>query len=433
MMKGAVRNIPLALVDEGERFRQHYEKIDELANSIKTHGLIQPIAVMENGERFLLLAGGRRFQALKSLELVDTNVTVYPACDELTQREIELIENLQREEMHYAEEAKLRQRIHDLEIEKHGPKLAGYTEGASLESTASLLGIGRHQLSRDIELAEAIERDPDLAQKKNKAEAHRALEKQKEDVLHRALAERTLDRLENLEDEKQRLINGYVVGDTFELIKELPDNQFHLIELDPPYGVDLSEINKNSEHLHDDYNEVDSDEYQAFMHNILHESYRVLKPGGWLICWFGSRWYSMIAKALEVNGFRYHAVPAIWNKPEPGATRSPLVNLGIQYEPFFYARKGNAVIERPGRGNVFTHAAAKDRFHPAERPISLIMDILATFTAPASRILSPFLGSGNTLLAASNLGMQAMGYDMSSNYKNHYINRVTLAKPGEYK
>jgi DNA modification methylase len=45
----------------------------------------------------------------------------------------------------------------------------------------------------------------------------------------------------------------------------------------------------------------------------------------------------------------------------------------------------------------------------------------------------PFLGSGNTLLATSNLGMSAFGYDLSEEYKNAYIVRVNEARPGSYK
>ena len=45
----------------------------------------------------------------------------------------------------------------------------------------------------------------------------------------------------------------------------------------------------------------------------------------------------------------------------------------------------------------------------------------------------PFLGSGNTLLAASNLGNTCFGYDLSEEYKNSYLKRVMEGEPGRYK
>jgi DNA modification methylase len=45
----------------------------------------------------------------------------------------------------------------------------------------------------------------------------------------------------------------------------------------------------------------------------------------------------------------------------------------------------------------------------------------------------PFLGSGNTLLAASNLGMTGFGFDLSEEYRNAYILRVNESAPQQYK
>ena len=45
----------------------------------------------------------------------------------------------------------------------------------------------------------------------------------------------------------------------------------------------------------------------------------------------------------------------------------------------------------------------------------------------------PFLGRGNTLLAAGNLGSTCFGFDLSEEYKNAYIKRVLDGEPGKYK
>ena len=79
-----------------------------------------------------------------------------------------------------------------------------------------------------------------------------------------------------------------------------------------------------------------------------------------------------------------------------------------------------------------THPSNK-KIHPTERPVEMVQEVIQTFGWEGCRVMIPFLGSGNTLLAASNLGMSAFGYDLSEEYKNAYIVRVNEARPGSYK
>ena len=78
--------IPIGQIEIGARFRKQYGDIDQLAFSIKTKGLINPITVgvaekmkvkRETDLPFILLAGGRRMQALKSLGYSMIPVRIY--------------------------------------------------------------------------------------------------------------------------------------------------------------------------------------------------------------------------------------------------------------------------------------------------------------------------------------------------------------------
>ncbi len=64
------------------------------------------------------------------------------------------------------------------------------------------------------------------------------------------------------------------------------------------------------------------------------------------------------------------------------------------------------------------------KIHPTERPVELIKEILYTFAMPETAVLSPFLGSGNTILAADALGLPCVGYELSEVYYNAFVNRV---------
>lgn len=81
------------------------EKIDELAKSISQYGLIQPIVVRERKDgNYELVAGERRLRASKKLEMATIRAIVMSA-GEGDSAVIALIENIQRENLHFMEEA----------------------------------------------------------------------------------------------------------------------------------------------------------------------------------------------------------------------------------------------------------------------------------------------------------------------------------------
>lgn len=80
------------------------EKLLALAESIKEHGLIQPIIVTQNGDTYTIVAGERRWRAAKKAGVKKIPVLVRDY-DDLAVREIALIENLQREDLNPIEEA----------------------------------------------------------------------------------------------------------------------------------------------------------------------------------------------------------------------------------------------------------------------------------------------------------------------------------------
>jgi ParB family chromosome partitioning protein len=80
------------------------EALEELAESIKAQGLVQPLVVRERGDHFELIAGERRWRAARRAGLATVPVIVRPATDPEA-LELALIENLQRENLNPIEEA----------------------------------------------------------------------------------------------------------------------------------------------------------------------------------------------------------------------------------------------------------------------------------------------------------------------------------------
>src|SRR5262245_9739988 len=91
-----IERVPISWIVEGERRRKEYGDISGLAKSIDTHGLMHPIIVDENTE---LIVGGRRLRACQELGWETIDARRWAGLSPAEKREIELAENLNRENL----------------------------------------------------------------------------------------------------------------------------------------------------------------------------------------------------------------------------------------------------------------------------------------------------------------------------------------------
>lgn len=103
-----VLEIEIGLIDRNEEQpRKNFDEkaLKELAQSIKQHGIIQPLILQKSGDRYQIVAGERRFRAarLAGLKKVPAIIKEYT---EQEMSEISIIENLQREDLNPIESAK---------------------------------------------------------------------------------------------------------------------------------------------------------------------------------------------------------------------------------------------------------------------------------------------------------------------------------------
>lgn len=110
----SLRVMSVDLIQRGKyqpRMEMNQEALEELANSIKVQGVVQPIVVRPiDGERFEIIAGERRWRAsqLAGLETIPAIIRDVPDEDAIA---MSLIENIQREELNPMEEAVALQRL----------------------------------------------------------------------------------------------------------------------------------------------------------------------------------------------------------------------------------------------------------------------------------------------------------------------------------
>lgn len=137
----APAELPLAEIDvSGEQPRRRFvdETLDELAQSITSHGILQPILVEPVGGRYRIIAGERRFRAAQRAGLQRIPAVVRASSDD-ERLTLALIENIQREDLTPMEEAQAYRRLLDV-------------SGVSQEELAVRVGKHRSTIANSVRL-----------------------------------------------------------------------------------------------------------------------------------------------------------------------------------------------------------------------------------------------------------------------------------------
>jgi ParB/RepB/Spo0J family partition protein len=426
---GRLEVLPLSSIVVGERARKVYGDIDKLADSIKKHGLMQPIVVHWTGQEYQLVAGGRRLEACKKLSISEDDLVscrVYE--EELSEKELralELFENIHRKNLLYSEECALIAQLDETLKDLYGTKVTRSPDapGHSSRDTAKLIGKSPASVTMDKQLADAMKKFPELGLDKMKNKSH---------------AMKTMRRLSHMlevsdpgtdEKEENSIKDWYGVGDVFEELEKLlsSDTRFDLIELDPPYGIDLVNIRQARKTGMSSYTEVERGSYSEFCGRLSSLCWNLAEDNSWLLWWFGHEHYGTVLNAITAQGFVCSPIPLIWKKGgSPGQTNQPDTYLAHAYETCLYARKGSPKLRKLGRSNIFDFPPVfpSKKVHPTERPLSLMSELLETFTWKGADILVPLAGSGVTLWAAYLMGATAIGFDNSEEYRRNFIRKI---------
>lgn len=429
---GRVEMIDINSIIVEDRYRKNLGDLTETEENMKKVGLATPLTFKDNKDgTYKLLAGERRLTILRKNDNKLVPARIYDRDLSLAEtRIIEMSENFYRKDLESYEYDNIIRDIHIAQQEIYGVKAPGPGhEGWTVENTAEMMGFdSKASVSTAIHRAEAREAYPELFEHcKTQSDASTLIKKMDEAIIKELIAEK-------IESSKAgttttTLAKSFIVGDFFKKVKEIPSAIMHMVEIDPPYAIDLQKAKKadgESIYQQDEYNEVDKHDYLAFMMRTFTECYRVMADHSWLICWFAPEpWFEDIYGLLVGAGFESTRMCGIWVKPY-GQSKRPEMHLANSYEMFFYAWKGRPAINKAGRSNVFDYSPVppQQKTHPTERPVELMKDIYETFAFPGSRILIPFLGSGSGLIAAHELGMSATGFELSKGYRDSFLVKI---------
>lgn len=234
-----------------------------------------------------------------------------------------------------------------------------------------------------------------------------------------------------------------IISNSSENMAELPDNSIHLMVTSPPYNVGK------------DYDQdITLEEYLAFLGRVWKEVFRVLVPGGRAcinIANLGRKPYiplhAYIIQSMVEIGFLMRG-EIIWNKASSasGSTAwgswcspaNPTLRDVHEYILIFskagFSRKNlekrRATISREEFLELtksvwnFPAVRAKQVGHPAPFPTELPYRLIQLYTYEGEVILDPFMGSGQTAIAALQTNRDYIGYEVDEEYVNLANKRI---------
>lgn len=234
-----------------------------------------------------------------------------------------------------------------------------------------------------------------------------------------------------------------ILAKSSEAMAELPDHSVHLMVTSPPYNVGK------------DYDEdLTLEEYLEFLQRVWREVHRVLVPGGRAcvnIANLGRKPYiplhAYIVQDMAKIGFLMRG-EIIWNKASSasGSTAwgswcspaNPTLRDVHEYILIFskagFSRKNvekrRATISREEFLELtksvwnFPAVRAKQVGHPAPFPIELPYRLIQLYTYEREIILDPFMGSGQTAIAALQTNRDYIGYEVDEEYINLANKRI---------
>ncbi len=241
---------------------------------------------------------------------------------------------------------------------------------------------------------------------------------------HRAIEE--LARLQHDAVEEVTLLStalsgrGYDfrLGDGIAGARKLDDFSVPLLLTDPPYGISSPYTSESQVQRRLRKNGADfimpRGDFGSWDQNFSLKEWtdKVLpKIGGWAVIFCAQ---AQIGEYIEtLKGHRFVAVGTmVWQKTNPvpfNHTHKPI----NAWEAIVIGKRSGTKFNGRVVHNVFVckSPSPQERIHPTQKPVQLLAQFVELFSAPGDLVFDPFAGSGSTVLAATQMGRRAIGYE----------------------
>lgn len=212
-------------------------------------------------------------------------------------------------------------------------------------------------------------------------------------------------------------------SDYHKFLIRMPAASVDLILTDPPYAISrktgFASLGKKSVErfaVSMDFGKWDEEEIK--IDKFSKDMFRVLKNGATAIVFYDLWKFNFLAMAMEAAGFKQLRF-ITWEKKNPvplNSKRNYLTNsrevavLGVKGgKPVFHGEYDNGVYRFPIPNN-------GKRYHPTQKPLGLMKELIRKHSNKGQWVVDPFLGSGTTGIAAVKLYRKFAGCDADQKY-----------------
>jgi len=419
----------------------------QLSESIKLHGLLQPIILDEEGT---LIAGGHRLRALQILGMENLIQGVHflhrGALTEDERAELELEENVKRKDLTWQERCSAIAKIHALKCKQSA---LSFTEWGQ-SHTGDLLGVAQANVSYALQISKAIEKgDEQIKVCATLTDALKVFSARKEKEAMQRLVTFVNNQKEecasipdiNLDEESTQLIVSEVsptpskvpdcvtLTDAFDWMMSHPACADHIIT-DPPYGQDLINLYQRNKYENTTLQELEqTHEPEQVKGNTLpmvRGFYNCLKDNGYALVWCDPEFWMALCTAAQSVGFSIQRWPLVWCKTHTCLNNSAFCNFTKAVEFVAVLRKGSPTLVRPQGKNFFMAGnCGKARMdHLFVKPYAVWEWLYNSVAISGQTVLDPFSGVGSSTLAALQLGLKPIALEINEEFYNRQLEHI---------
>lgn len=219
----------------------------------------------------------------------------------------------------------------------------------------------------------------------------------------------------------------------FDFLPALKKDGVDLILIDPPYEVSRETNFQSGEATGKDTDRFrvsmdfgDWDNNFTGLDKVIEECYRVLKPNGTIICFYDLWKITTLKQYLENAKFKQIRFIE-WIKTNPVPLNSKTNYLTNSREIALTAvKKAKPTFNSEYDNGVYSYPICHDkgRFHPTQKPLALIEELILKHSNEGDLVLDCFSGSGTTALASFNQNRNFIGCEISKEYYQKSIDRL---------
>lgn len=399
-------------ISRDARQRKELEKIDELADSIRRLGILNPIIIDEAG---VLIAGERRLTAAKSIGLTKVPVRRITDLSPIERHLVELEENIKRVDLSWQDTVQAVRDYHALRLEGDPT----WTTNATAES----IGLSPRWVYNIMLVAEEIEAGNEeitSADKLSKAVTIASTARDRRKVAAQAALKTELvkntEKVNIAAEVPAPVAPDPVVSffneDFNKWARAYDGRPFTFIHCDFPYGIDHDKHDMGSASSFGGYDDSFST-YETLCNTLIQFATDHTTTDAHIMFWFSMEHYIWTYNFFTERGFKVQKFPLVWYKSLgilPDRLRGPRRN----YETAFIITKGDPKIAEPV-GNIIQSPSTKE-FHTSEKPVPMLSHFFRMFVDEHTHMLDPTAGGGSALLAARQLGGEVVGLELDSKY-----------------